>query len=90
MRRLGRQIPLDELKRHAGSGGVLADMHLFKYGRLSVQSVMPAEWEYVLGLEDEPPGAAAAAAAGAKQQQRAKGKGAAAPKQRAAGGKKQQ
>ena len=32
-RRLSRQIPLDELKRHGSSGGPLADMALLKYGR---------------------------------------------------------
>lgn len=33
VRRLARQIPLDELKRHGGSGDALADMALLKYGR---------------------------------------------------------
>lgn len=49
VRRLARQLSLEELKRH--SGGALADMALFKYGRLSVQPVTPAQWDFVLGLE---------------------------------------
>lgn len=48
-------------------------MHLFKYGRLSVQHVTPQEWEFVLGLEGQAP--VAAAAAGGKQQQRKGGGG---------------
>lgn len=52
MRKLDRLIPLDELKSH--KEGALAGMHLFKYGRLSVQSVAPAEWDFVLGLERQP------------------------------------
>jgi predicted RNA-binding protein with PUA-like domain len=51
VRRLRRQIPLEELKRH--SSGALAGMALIKYGRLSVQPVTAAQWEFVLGLEDE-------------------------------------
>lgn len=53
VRRLARQIPLDELKRHGGSGDALADMALLKYGRLSVQPVTQQQWEFVLGLEEE-------------------------------------
>ena len=33
VRRLGRQIPLEELKAHGSGGGPLADMALLKYGR---------------------------------------------------------
>lgn len=51
VRKLDRLISLDELKRHREGG--LRDMHLFKYGRLSVQAVQPQEWEFVLGLEKE-------------------------------------
>ncbi|KAL4448625.1 hypothetical protein ABPG75_005844 [Micractinium tetrahymenae] len=60
VRKLDRQISLEELKSHAGAGGPLASMALFKYGRLSVQPVTAAEWEFVLGLEGQPAPAAAA------------------------------
>lgn len=67
------QISLDELKAYKGSGQPLDSMALFKYGRLSVQPVAAAEWEFVLGLEEQPEaaaadgGAAAVAAAGKKK-----------------------
>ncbi|KAI3423961.1 hypothetical protein D9Q98_009795 [Chlorella vulgaris] len=54
-RQLARQIPLEELKRHGAEGGPLAAMALIKYGRLSVQPVTAAEWEFVLGLEAKAP-----------------------------------
>eukprot|EP00887_Chlorella_sp_A99_P001711 scaffold8.g1711.t1 len=44
------QIPLEELKQH--KGGALSSMALFRQGRLSVQPVTPAEWQFVLCLED--------------------------------------
>ncbi len=47
-------MTLEELKQH--KEGALAGMHLFKYGRLSVQAVQPAEWEFVLRLEQSPEG----------------------------------
>ena len=49
VRKLGRQVALEELRSHSGGG--LAGMALFKYGRLSVQPVTAAEWAFVLGLE---------------------------------------
>lgn len=68
VRKLGRQISLEELKSHAGPGGPLASMALFKYGRLSVQPVSAAEWEFVLGLEGQPaPQPAAKGKAAAKR-----------------------
>ena len=57
VRRLRRQISLEELKRHAVAGP-LADMALVRQGRLSVQPVTAAQWAYVLALEDEEPEAA--------------------------------
>jgi predicted RNA-binding protein with PUA-like domain len=51
VRRLARLVSLVELKRHAE--GSLQGMALFKYGRLSVQSVERAHWDFVLGLERE-------------------------------------
>ncbi|GAB4813787.1 hypothetical protein N2152v2_000833 [Parachlorella kessleri] len=54
VRKLQRPVTLEELKQH--KEGALAGMHLFKYGRLSVQAVQPAEWEFVLRLEQSPEG----------------------------------
>ena len=51
VRKLARLISLEELKRHAG--GMLQDMALFKFGRLSVQRVEQAHWDSVLGLEHQ-------------------------------------
>lgn len=75
VRKLERQISLEELKGHSGPGGPLASMALFKYGRLSVQPVTEAEWEFVLGLEGQP-----APQAAAKGKAVAKGAAAAAAK----------
>ena len=54
MHKLRRPLPLDELKAHKDGG--LGGMHLFKYGRLSVQAVTLEEWEFVLGLEAQEAG----------------------------------
>lgn len=51
VRKLRRPVSLDELKTH--KEGALSCMHLFKYGRLSVQAVAPTEWDFVLGLEEQ-------------------------------------
>lgn len=75
VRKLERQIPLQELKSHSGSGGALASMALFKYGRLSVQPVAAAEWEFVLGLEGQAPAEAAAEAEGGAAPAKGKGGG---------------
>lgn len=67
VRKLERQISLEELKSHAGPAGPLASMALIKYGRLSVQPVTAAEWAFVVGLEGQPaPPTAAKGRAGAK------------------------
>jgi predicted RNA-binding protein with PUA-like domain len=64
VRKLSRQITLEELKTH--KEGSLAGMALFNRPRLSVQCMTQEEWHFVLGLESqESPAAAAAAAAGA-------------------------
>jgi hypothetical protein len=63
VRRLSRQITLEELKSH--KDGSLAGMALFNRPRLSVQKVTQEEWQFVLGLEEqEQPAAAAKPAAG--------------------------
>jgi predicted RNA-binding protein with PUA-like domain len=49
-RKLKRQIPLAELRRHAD--GALAGLALLRRGnRLSVMPVTPAQWKFVIGLE---------------------------------------
>ncbi|EIE19949.1 DUF55-domain-containing protein [Coccomyxa subellipsoidea C-169] len=53
VRRLARLISLQELKRH--SEGALKGMALLTKGRLSVQPVTRQQWDFVLGLEDNPP-----------------------------------
>mmetsp|Transcript_5308 Transcript_5308/g.13530 ORF Transcript_5308/g.13530 Transcript_5308/m.13530 type:complete len:236 (-) Transcript_5308:35-742(-) len=55
VRKLRRCISLAELKQH--KGGELKDMALLARGRLSVQPVTPAEWDFILALEDTPPSA---------------------------------
>jgi hypothetical protein len=70
VRRLSRQITLEELKSH--KDGSLAGMALFNRPRLSVQQVTQEEWQFVLGLEAQEQPPAAAAAAGKKAIGRAK------------------
>lgn len=56
VRHLRRILSLQELKAHAT--GALADLALVRRGnRLSVMPVTPAQWAFILGLEDvRPPG----------------------------------
>ncbi|KAF3171854.1 hypothetical protein EYR41_009680 [Orbilia oligospora] len=54
IRKLGRQITLAELRTH--SGGVLKEMALFRQTRLSVSPVSPAEFQFILDLENKPEG----------------------------------
>uniref|UniRef100_A0A383V9Z6 Thymocyte nuclear protein 1 n=1 Tax=Tetradesmus obliquus TaxID=3088 RepID=A0A383V9Z6_TETOB len=49
VRKLSRQITLEELKTH--KEGSLTGMALFNRPRLSVQQVTQQEWQFVLGLE---------------------------------------
>ena len=51
-RHLSRLISLRELK--TGNHSVLQNMQLLKRPQLSVQKVTPAEWEYILSLEERP------------------------------------
>lgn len=53
VRKLSRQITLEELKGH--KDGALAGMALFNRPRLSVQPVTQQQWEFVLSLEDQEP-----------------------------------
>ncbi|KAK6512404.1 hypothetical protein TWF481_001290 [Arthrobotrys musiformis] len=54
IRKLGRQITLTELRTH--SGGALKEMALFRQTRLSVSPVSPAEFQFILDLENKPEG----------------------------------
>ena len=49
VRKLGRPIPLGELKEH--KEGALSGMVLLRAGRLSCQPVSRAEWDFILALE---------------------------------------
>lgn len=53
VRTLRRPITLSELR--AFQEGPLKEMKLLTNSRLSCQPVTPAEWEFVLGLEDQEP-----------------------------------
>jgi hypothetical protein len=79
VRRLSRQITLEELKSH--KDGSLAGMALFNRPRLSVQQVTQEEWQFVLGLEEQEQPAAAAAAAKPAAGRAKKGKKSSASKQ---------
>jgi len=46
-------ISLKTLKSYAGTDGVLAGMQTLKMSRLSVSSVSPEEWRFILGLAGE-------------------------------------
>jgi predicted RNA-binding protein with PUA-like domain len=48
-------IPLKFLQSFGGANGPLEHMQLLRYGRLSVQKVSKAEWEFILGLKDKVP-----------------------------------
>ena len=51
IRRLKRQITLEELKGH--KEGALKGMARFNRPRLSVQPVTKEEWDFVLSLEEK-------------------------------------
>ena len=47
-------VTLRELKGFAAEGGALQGMQMLRQGRLSVSSVQPAEWRFILDLAQEP------------------------------------
>lgn len=47
-------ISLRELRAWANSGGALQNMQMLKQSRLSVSSVSPEEWRFILKLAEEP------------------------------------
>ncbi|KAJ5384742.1 High mobility group HMG-I/HMG-Y [Penicillium concentricum] len=54
-RRLGKQVTLQDLKSHGQTGKPLENLQMIKQARLSVSSVTPAQWKYILELAGEEP-----------------------------------
>ncbi|KAJ5294177.1 hypothetical protein PENANT_c028G06149 [Penicillium antarcticum] len=54
-RKLGKQVTLADLKAHAQPSKPLENMQVLKQSRLSVSSVTPAQWQYILELAGEEP-----------------------------------
>lgn len=54
-RRLEKQVTLQDLKAHGQTGKPLENLQMIKQSRLSVSSVTPAQWKYILELAGEEP-----------------------------------
>lgn len=54
-RKFNNQVTLDELKSHADAGKPLENLQTLKQSRLSVSSVTPAQWAFILQLAGEEP-----------------------------------
>ncbi|KAI2713460.1 hypothetical protein CBS147332_5200 [Penicillium roqueforti] len=54
-RKLGKQVTLQDLKSHGQTGMPLENLQMIKQSRLSVSSVTPAQWKYILELAGEEP-----------------------------------
>ncbi|KAJ5096000.1 High mobility group HMG-I/HMG-Y [Penicillium alfredii] len=54
-RKLKNQVTLNDLKSHAHPGQPLENLQTLKQTRLSVSSVTPAQWRFILGLAGEDP-----------------------------------
>ncbi|RHZ53224.1 hypothetical protein CDV55_102146 [Aspergillus turcosus] len=52
-RKFKNMVTLHDLKAHAKPGGPLEDLQVLKQTRLSVSSVTPAQWKFILGLAGE-------------------------------------
>ncbi|EAW10327.1 putative AT DNA binding protein (Thy28) [Aspergillus clavatus NRRL 1] len=52
-RKFDKMVTLNDLKAHAKSGQALENLQVLKQSRLSVSSVTPEEWKYILGLAGE-------------------------------------
>ncbi|EAW25267.1 EVE domain-containing protein [Aspergillus fischeri NRRL 181] len=52
-RKFKKMVTLNDLKAHAKPGGPLEDLQALKQTRLSVSSVTPAQWKFILGLAGE-------------------------------------
>lgn len=53
LRKFPKQINLSELRSFAKPGGVLEKMQTLVQSRLSVSSVQPKEWKFIMGRVDE-------------------------------------
>ena len=54
VRKFPQLVALTELKSFAKEGGALVGMQTLRQSRLSVSSVQPAEWHFIMGLIDSP------------------------------------
>ncbi|KIX00500.1 uncharacterized protein Z518_10640 [Rhinocladiella mackenziei CBS 650.93] len=54
VKRFDNFVTLKELKSFAKTGGALENMQMLKQSRLSVSSVRPEEWRFILNLAGEP------------------------------------
>ena len=54
VKKFEEMVTLKELKSFAKDGGALAAMQMIKQSRLSVSSVTPTEWRFILDLAGEP------------------------------------
>ncbi|KAJ5774074.1 hypothetical protein N7457_008970 [Penicillium paradoxum] len=54
-RKLGKQVTLQDLKTNGETGKPLENLQMIKQSRLSVSSVTPAQWKYILELAGEEP-----------------------------------
>lgn len=54
-RKFKNQVTLHELKAQAETGKPLENLQMIKQSRLSVSSVTPAQWRYILKLAGEDP-----------------------------------
>ncbi|OJK03916.1 hypothetical protein ASPACDRAFT_75436 [Aspergillus aculeatus ATCC 16872] len=52
-RKFKNLVPLSQLKENMAPGKPLANLEMLKQSRLSVSSVRPDEWEFILGLAEE-------------------------------------
>jgi predicted RNA-binding protein with PUA-like domain len=54
-RKFKKQVTLADLKSHAQPGQPLENLQTLKQSRLSVSSVTPAQWRFILELAGEAP-----------------------------------
>lgn len=54
-RKLAKQVTLQDLKTHSEAGKPLESLQMIKQGRLSISSVTPVQWRYILELAGEEP-----------------------------------
>jgi len=53
VKKFANYVTLRDLKSFSQAGGVLEHMQMIKQSRLSVSSVSPAEWRFIMGLAGE-------------------------------------